>query len=408
MTVSNQYTPFSHTLSFSHALTPYTLHIQSVVSFVHSFSHAWCLKVLKGGRGGVVYLPILTYREMKTPASSTRNSTMPPVRPYHKKKAGEVKRRINTNEKFEELEKLVRNQWDGKLKQEIVLRKAFDLVTDLKKTASNPHHSGFLNGFNQVKNITISSLISLKMDKKTTENYIKELEKILPEYPDPCSSSETIPGEEIIDVIGFDDAEEVLSESQDTSAPSETTPAEGIVEINETEDERKKRMHMEREKIRRDGLTKAYQNLNKFIAENNLWNGNGKPEKIETVSVTINFIRSSQGKQWLDSQDFLLFLNGLHNGRVIAKIFFSNFFQSDENLHIHRSTLEQFINLPLIPAPLDGPIQAPFFPLMPFLFHQQPDPQIPLPADLSNPAVQDDQENVPPVDKPRIFRPFDV
>uniref|UniRef100_A0A1I7V2F7 BHLH domain-containing protein n=1 Tax=Caenorhabditis tropicalis TaxID=1561998 RepID=A0A1I7V2F7_9PELO len=350
------------------------------------------------------YLSILTYWKMDSPVLSARNPTMPPAKPYHKKKAGEMKRRKETNGKFEELEQLVRNQWDGKLKQETVLRKAFNMVTKLKMADTNPHYSGFLNGFEQVKNIAVSSLITLKMDKKTTENYIKELEKILPEYN---SSLKTIPEEEIIDVIGLDDTEEVLPASQDTFVPSET-PVEEIVEKNETEEERRQRLHMEKEKVRRDGLTKAYQNLNKFIAENNLWNGNGKPEKIETVSVTINFIRSSQGKQWLDSQEFLLFLNGQHTGRVIAKILFSNFFQSDENLHIHRSTLEQFINLPVFPAPLHGPIQPPLLPLVPFLLHQQPDPQLPLLADSASPPVQDDQENVPPVDKPKFFRPFDV
>uniref|UniRef100_A0A1I7V2F6 BHLH domain-containing protein n=1 Tax=Caenorhabditis tropicalis TaxID=1561998 RepID=A0A1I7V2F6_9PELO len=353
---------------------------------------------------------------MKTPVLTAQNSTIPPVKTPYKKKAGEMKRRMNTNEKFKELEQLVRNQWDGKLKQEIVLRKAFDMVTELKKSASNPHYCGFSKGFDQVRNIVIPFLIYLKMDKNKTENYIGQLEKILPENPNQCSSSEAIPGEEIIDVIGFDDVEEILSEGKDTPSLSEMTLVEETVKNTEKDGERKKRLHMEREQYRRVKLTEAYKNLNKFIADNNLWNGNGKPEKIETVAVTIDFIRASQEKQWVDQQEKLLFMAGQENGRLRAKTLLFDFFQHDGHLQTHLSDLEQSINLQLNPRPLIGfmgPIQLPTASLLSLMsllqqLPQQPAQQLPLLADSANPAMQDDQENVPPVDKPKIFRPFDV
>uniref|UniRef100_A0A1I7V2G0 BHLH domain-containing protein n=1 Tax=Caenorhabditis tropicalis TaxID=1561998 RepID=A0A1I7V2G0_9PELO len=280
------------------------------------------------------------------------NPTTPPMKTP--KQLGEMKRRQETNQKFEELAQLIGHQKGEKIKkQETILWEAFDVATKLKGTASmDPYVLGFCAGFERVKDISVSFLTNLGLIK---------FHLLLPRARQP-------------------------------KVPQMQT---------KQKEERRMRLHLERERKRRDGLTDAFNALKKFITDNQLWNGNLEKKKI--VEVTVDYIRKMQ-EQTLDSQELDSFKQGKKAGQLIAKSRVFKLFQEESRLQIYRSWLEMIIEFQLNPVslsafPVPSPIQ--FSTLAPMSLPLFVQPALPVPA-------QDDQENVPPVAKPKFFRPFDV
>uniref|UniRef100_A0A1I7V2F5 BHLH domain-containing protein n=1 Tax=Caenorhabditis tropicalis TaxID=1561998 RepID=A0A1I7V2F5_9PELO len=289
----------------------------------------------------------------------------------NRKQEKEFWRRDEINTRLRELELLIQTDSDdGRMTHEEILSRALTVATQIKRQSSaSPFLRGVFKGFDRIESLVVSYIRSIEW--KAKENRIKNFKECL----------------------------KVSLLSKDSSSGTPSTPISTKSDPLEEPREAKRK----REQRRRDRQHNALEALNGFIVENSLVEKGNKQTKLQVLQIIIDYIAEGIEKRYsVTSEEESEFKKGEDQGQTLAKGIAVLFFKNDPQLSTCQIALELYLQLHLNPIPLLG---------FPLLFNclqnppVSPSGSIGSPSSLSSTSSIRD-ENVSPVQEPKLFRPY--
>ncbi|CAL2048605.1 unnamed protein product [Caenorhabditis brenneri] len=250
---------------------------------------------------------------------STSNSAATATSNHKAEKESE--RRDKTNERFAELQKLARKDYNGKMSQADILKYALKAAIKHKREFySDPRSRGLNAALERTEHVTIQHLKSLNLPHPTNHITVQRVEKLFEDFRDvvlPVFTPKTAPA----------------------NPPAFLTAATGA-STSDDADKARKEIKAIREQNRRNNQADGFGLLRQFIAENRLVPlGN---HKIDTLECMIDFLKTELTPQ-PSRIDAALFETGLTQGKHLGQNLAISFFKSDVNLFSRTTSFQNFI-----------------------------------------------------------------
>ncbi|CAL2052005.1 unnamed protein product [Caenorhabditis brenneri] len=233
----------------------------------------------------------------------------------------ERERRDKTNERFVELQKLVKPDYSGKMSQANILKATLKAAIKIKREFySDPRSRGLNAAILKIEEMTASHVESLNFPSCTKFTIAQRVEKMFEDFRDV-----------------------VLPVFTPKNAPANSTAlltAATEAATSDDADKAKREIIANREQHRRDNQADGFGSLRQFIAENKLVPlGN---QKIQTLECMIDFLTSKPTPQ-PSQTDAVLFKIGFTQGKHLGLNLVASFFKSDVHLFSHTNSLQNFI-----------------------------------------------------------------
>ncbi|CAL2048039.1 unnamed protein product [Caenorhabditis brenneri] len=244
----------------------------------------------------------------------------------------ESEQRDKTNERFAELQRLARKDYNRKMNQANILQYALKAaIKHEREFYSDPRSRGLNAALERTEHVTIQHLKSFNLPHPTNHITVQRVEKLFEDFRDvvlPVFTPKTAPA----------------------NPPALLTAATGAA-VSDDADKARREIRAIREQNRRDNQADGFGLLRQFIAENKLVPlGN---QKIQILECMIDFLKTELTP--LPSRiDAALFETGLTQGKQLGKNLAISFFENDVNLFSHTKSLENFIDSQLGPINLSS------------------------------------------------------
>ncbi|CAL2031996.1 unnamed protein product [Caenorhabditis brenneri] len=234
----------------------------------------------------------------------------------------ERERRDETNERFAELRKLARKDYNGTMSQADILKYALKAAIRHKREFySDPRSRGLNTALERTEHVVLHHLKSLNLPHPINYTTAQRVEKLFEDFRDvvlPVFTPKTTPAN---------------PPALSTGAPA-------------TDDADKARIKANREQNRRNNQADGFGLLRQFIAENKLVPlGN---QKIQTLECMISFLKTEPIPR-PSHTDAALFETGITLGKHLGKNLAISFFESDVHLFPHSTSLQNFMDSQLGP-----------------------------------------------------------
>ncbi|EGT30879.1 hypothetical protein CAEBREN_04748 [Caenorhabditis brenneri] len=260
-------------------------------------------------------LPVIPPATLE-PSSSTSNTVATPT--FNHKANKEHERRDLTNQRFAELQQLVRKDYNGKMSQADILKAALKAAIKTKREFyTDPRSRGVHTALEKTEHVAIQYLKSSNLPRPTYYITSRRVEKMFEDFRDifmpvfiPKAAPESPP------------------------APSATGPS-----ASEDAEMARKEIRAKREQARRDNQSDGFGLLKQFIDENKLVKrGDQKIHILECIIAYLKWSTISQPSQLTASEFVVGFTQGRHIGQNLA----AAFFKSDAQLSTHTEDLHKF------------------------------------------------------------------
>ncbi|CAL2043168.1 unnamed protein product [Caenorhabditis brenneri] len=284
---------------------------------------ALCNAMMANATGTPLMLPIITAPTFDQ-NPSTSNSAATPNSSHKAEK--EAERRDKTNQRFAELQQLVRKDYNEKMSQADILKYALKAAINHKREFySDPRTRGLYAALGKIEQLTIQHSNSLNFPIITKYTNTQRVEKFFEDFRDiflPVFTPESAP--------------------EGSPAPSTSgAPASDDADLA------RKEIRAKREQARRDKQADGFGLLRQFIKENHLVKTGD--QKIQTLECIIAYLKTKPSTH-PSQTDAAQFDIGFTHGRHLGQNLIVSFFKSDVHLFPHTNALFNFINSQLGPV----------------------------------------------------------
>ncbi|CAL2043167.1 unnamed protein product [Caenorhabditis brenneri] len=285
-----------------------------------SFLAMYNASINKNSIGTPPVLPMIP-AATSDPSSSTSNSTATPN--WNHKSEKEHERRDLTNQRFAELQELVRKDFNGKMSQADILKGALKAAIKTKREFyTDPRSRGVHTALERTEHVAIQYLKSSNLPRPTYYITSQRVEKLFEDFRDnfmPVFVPKAAPAD---------------PSASSTSGGSSSDDAARA----------RKEIRAKREQARRDNQSDGFGLLKQFIDENELVKrGDQKIHILECIIAFLKFRPISHPSQSAAAQFDIGFTQGRHLGQNLS----AAFFKSDAHLSAHTEDLHKFFTIHL-------------------------------------------------------------